>query len=200
MEANLAASEGRGVAPSPFAGAKWAVPTITWSFADSAGPAFAPFSGYIQAQYQSVVEQAVNAWAQVSGLHFQQVADSSNSDMRIGWGNFNTQDTGIIGLTSLEQINGNIESAIVRLENPGQDQLAASGSGSFAYTGTDANLYQTVLHEIGHALGLADTADRNSVMFAELGAGNTALDATDIRNIDALYQAGGSGYMGLQHR
>jgi hypothetical protein len=43
------------------------------------------------------------------------------------------------------------------------------------------------LHEIGHALGLADDADPNSIMYYGSGAQNRQLDATDITNITALY-------------
>jgi hypothetical protein len=52
------------------------------------------------------------------------------------------------------------------------------------------------LHEIGHALGLAVSTDPNSVMFPELGPSNTALDATDIANIDALYDPSAAAGLG----
>jgi hypothetical protein len=43
------------------------------------------------------------------------------------------------------------------------------------------------LHEIGHALGLAESSDPDSIMFPELGPENTALDASDLANIQMLY-------------
>ncbi len=55
------------------------------------------------------------------------------------------------------------------------------------YAGTDATFYQVALHEIGHALGLGDDSDPNSVMYYALGADNTTLDATDLAAIHQLY-------------
>lgn len=48
MEQNLAAAKGQATAPSPFDGAKWTTPVVTWSFANSPGSPAAPFSGYVQ--------------------------------------------------------------------------------------------------------------------------------------------------------
>ncbi len=190
MEQNLAAAKNQAPAPSPFEGAKWANAVITWSFADSPGSRSMPFSGYVQKQYQAGIEQAIQTWSKASGLEFEQVPGSSTTDIRIGWGNFDTQSSGIIGLTGGQSVGGQLQPGfIVRLENPGQDPFVSSGNG-FEYKGTDVTLYQLALHEIGHALGLADTSDPNSVMFANLGTTNRSLDATDIKNIGALYGSG----------
>ena len=44
-----------------------------------------------------------------------------------------------------------------------------------------------LMHEIGHALGLADNADPNSVMYYQsTGASNSTLNATDIAGTQAL--------------
>jgi predicted Zn-dependent protease len=200
MEQNLAAAENHTPAPSPFEGAKWANAVITWSFADSPGSRSMPFSGYVQKRYQAAIEAAIQTWSNASGLKFKQVSGSSTADIRIGWGNFNTQNSGIIGLTGSQVAGGQFQpGTIVRLENPAQDPIV-SGSGALEYAGTDVRLYQVALHEIGHALGLADTSDPNSVMFANLGTTNRSLDATDTRNIKTLYGSGsplGSGSSGV---
>jgi len=57
------------------------------------------------------------------------------------------------------------------------------------YSGTAATLEQVIQHEIGHALGLADDSDPNSIMYYELTANNPTLDSTDIAGIQALYAA-----------
>jgi hypothetical protein len=78
------------------------------------------------------------------------------------------------------------------LEDPNQTPLVAGADGQLTYSGADATLYQLALHEIGHALGLADSADPNSIMYYELGSGNQSLDATDLTNIASLYGNGGT--------
>lgn len=174
--------------PSPFEAAKWTDNVITWSFATGAGPSTAPFSGSISSQYQAVIEQAMQAWAKASGLTFEEVPASAASDIRIGWGSFDTTDSNVIGFTSGQSLGGQMQpGVIIRLENPAQTPLVAGAGGAPTYSGTGVELYQAALHEIGHALGLADNADPGSIMFAELGAANTALDLTDVANIRALY-------------
>jgi hypothetical protein len=200
MEQNLAAAKSHALGPSPFEGAEWANAVITWNFADSPGSRSMPFSGYVQKRYQAAIEAAIQTWSNASGLKFKQVSGSSTADIRIGWGNFNTQNSGIIGLTGGQVAGGQFQpGTIVRLENPAQDPIVSS-SGGLEYAGTDVQLYQLALHEIGHALGLADTSDPNSVMFANLGTTNRSLDATDTANIKTLYGSGsllGSGSSGV---
>ena len=180
-------------APSPFEGAKWSQPVITWSFATGSGPAGSPFSSTIQAQYQAAIEQAIQTWANATGLTFEEVPNSTASDIRIGWGEFDTADSGVIGLTSYQALAGQLRpGVIVRLEDPSQDAIVTGADGTLSYSGTDVSLYQVALHEIGHALGLSVSADPNSIMFPELGSANTTLDATDIADIETLYGPGGT--------
>lgn len=173
---------------SPFEAAKWTDKVITWSFASGPGTPTSPFSGSISSQYQAVIKQAVQTWAKASGLTFEQVSGSAASDIRIGWGNFGTAQSGVIGFTSGQIIGDQMQpGVIIRLENPAETALVSTAGSAFTYSGTDVGLYQAALHEIGHALGLADNADPHSIMFAELGAANTSLDLTDLANIKALY-------------
>jgi predicted Zn-dependent protease len=170
---------------------------ITWSFASGSGTSTSPISGSVQSQYQAVIERAIQTWAAATGLTFTQVPASAASDIQIGWGDFDTTSSGTVGYTSSAGDNaGQIQSVIVRLEDPAEDPLIAGIGGALTYSGTQTELYQVALHEIGHALGLAESSDPNSVMFPLLGPSNTSLDATDITDVDALYNptavAGGS--------
>jgi len=116
------------------------------------------------------------------------VPASAGANIQIGWGDFDTVNSGTIGYMSAAGGNfGQIQSVIVRLEDPAEDPLVAGSNGALVYSGTQTELYQVALHEIGHALGLAESSDPSSVMFPELGPTNTTLDASDITNIDALY-------------
>jgi predicted Zn-dependent protease len=156
--------------------------------ADLPGNAAAPFSGYMDSsQYTSEIKAAFAAWSAVTGLEFQEVADSSQTDIRLGWGDLNTQTTGAVGCTTYMQSGGVMQSGtVIELEDPSQDALV-SGADGLTYTGTQATLEQVLQHEIGHALGLAENADPNSIMNYDLTATNRTLDATDVNAIQALY-------------
>ena len=192
-----------------FEGQKWNSHTITWSLATSPGTAANPFSGYMGVAYEAAVQKAFQAWGAASGLTFVEVADSSQSDIRIGWGDFNTATSDVVGYTDYQARAGHISpNVIIRLEDPTQDALVAGDNGSLNYSGTEANFYQVLLHEIGHALGLADNNDANSVMYYQATGSNNTLDANDIAGMHTLYGAlsdaspgssGTSGDLSLQH-
>lgn len=177
---------------SPYEGAKWSNTTITWSLADApSDQASAPYSGYISGSYASQIAQAMNAWGQASGLTFVEVADSSTADVRVGWGTFNPTQTGVLGLTSFNANAGTLQAGVtVRLEDPTEDALVTGPNGQAEYAGTNASLYQVALHEIGHALGLADSPDPHSIMYYAASASDATLDQTDINNIQTLYSSG----------
>ena len=175
-------------------GAAWEVPiaadgsrTITWSFATSAGPVADPFSSYIGAQYQATFEQALQTWSDATGLTFKEVADSPDANIRVGFGDFDTGTSGILGYTDTNAVGGAQQSAIIRLEDPTETPLVSDLTGQSIYQGSEATLYQVALHEIGRALGFADNADPSSVMYAGASALNRSLDATDLAGAQILY-------------
>ena len=170
---------------SVYEGASWADKTITWSFA-SVSPGFS--EAITNSQEQTEVEQAFQAWAKASGLKFEEVATGTPADINVDFGDLNTASTNEIGLTTYKSQNGALEAGVqVQLEDPNETSLTTHASGQLAYANTDATFEQVALHEIGHALGLADNDIAGSIMNGVLGAGNQALDATDIANIQGLY-------------
>jgi predicted Zn-dependent protease len=177
--------------PILYEGARWSRGSaITWSIANRPGTADSPFNGYIESQYEPFVQQAFRAWAAASGLTFKQVSDSNQADIRLGWGDFNTSSTGIVGHTLCQAQSGEfLPGAIIRLENPSQVPLVAGAGNTLTYSGTNAMLHQIILHEIGHALGLADNDDPTSVMYYEATGTNNSLATNDVAGIRALYGA-----------
>ncbi|RXV73471.1 hypothetical protein D1006_14785 [Burkholderia stabilis] len=161
-------------------GARWSDPTVTWSLSSTNGT-------FDQAE-QRQVEQAFATWAAASGLQFVEVSSPSQADINIGWGNLNTSQTGAVGLTTYNSSKGVFSAGTqIQLESSTQDVLTAGSNGSLIYSGTDATFSQTVLHEIGHALGLAENADATSIMNYDLTSSNQTLDQTDRNAIQALY-------------
>jgi hypothetical protein len=146
-------------------------------------------SGFMGAAEEPAAEDAFNARAaQMPGVTFQEVADSSRSDIRIGFGDFDAANTGVVGLTGFNEANGQIETGtIVRVEDTAETALVLDDDGLDVYAGTDATLTQVLEHEIGHALGLGDNSDINSIMNYDLTSSNQTLDATDVAGISSLY-------------
>ena len=182
-----------------FEGPKWQPGPITWSFAEfnySIDDAQDKFSASMSAFYQTLVIRAVNEWSSVSGLIFTQVLDSQNvntpADIRIGFGDLDSVQTGTIGETETQSTRFFSADEIVRLEDPAQLALNDAGGDAFpgsnlTYAGTASTFYQVVLHEIGHALGLAHSTDPSAVMFKTATPDNRDLNATDVAGIRALY-------------
>jgi hypothetical protein len=184
----------------PYEGAKWnTASVVTWSIARTPGTADAPFTGYMGSQYETLVQRAFETWAAASGLKFQQVPDSTASDLRLGWGKFDTASTGIVGHTACQALAGEMmPNGIIRLEDPSQDALVSGPGNTLIYSGTTATLYQVTLHEIGHALGLADNDDPNSIMNFEATEQNSTLAGNDIAGIRRLYAASAHSVTALQ--
>nr|WP_233171887.1 matrixin family metalloprotease [Dyella sp. ASV21] len=169
---------------SVYENAAWADKTITWSFANS-GEGIS--KSITDSEQQAEVKQAFQAWAVASGLNFEEVATGSQADIEIGFGGLNTASTNEIGLTRYGKSGGNLASAVVELEDPSQAPLAKNGNGRLAYAETNATFEQVAMHEIGHALGLADTDVAGSIMNAVLGSANQAMGASDLANVQHLY-------------
>lgn len=177
-------------------GPVWRAGPITWSFASTTYPADQaqfPFSNPLSLipSAQAMVAQAVQDWASVSGLAFQQVTDTSDpnaaADIRIGFGTFNAAATQEIGQTRYSTGQFFNRDTIVRLEDPTEYPLVSVG-GSLVYGGPGGtSLYQVALHELGHALGLAHSSSPFDIMYPVATALNRALSVSDISGIRALY-------------
>lgn len=173
-----AASLGQGT--SLLEKAKWDSNVITWSMANDQETAEG-------GEYEADVKNAFATWAAASGLTFEEVSNSSPSDISIGFADLNTDSSGVIGYTSLKEHEGIMSKANIQLEDPTKNALITGSDGELIYARTDVDLSQVLLHEIGHSLGLAESTDSASVMYYELGAGNRILDHTDLAGINLLY-------------
>ncbi len=176
----LASANGTSTLGTELEGVRWAAGPVTWSFG----------STNFSSEEKAEIVRAFNAWAQVSGITFQEVSSSQTPDITLGFKSFDTASSGVLGFTSYTASNGTFQAGTsISLENPGETGFVAGSGGQLTYAGTGASFYQVVLHEIGHAIGLGDDSDQSSVMYYGAGSANQTLDQSDIEAAQLLYGA-----------
>lgn len=168
-----------------FEGPTWNSSTVTWSFASAGGSV----TSAIATPYQATIEAAIARWAQVSNLNFQQVSDTkAGVDIRIGWSSFSGSQIGETDYSYQAASSQTfVPGTVVLLEDPSIKAVGTSLTS--AYQGTSTTLFEVILHEFGHALGLDHSTDPLATMYPYLGPGNGDLDASDIAGIQTLYGA-----------
>lgn len=178
---------------TPTSGLTWAAPLgtatdpITWAFA---APGNATGLGTVTSaisdpNQQAAVTAGINEWAQVSGLHLEQVSNPTQANIQIGYG----EPSGLLGqdIWAYNPQTSQFTSDLVLLDDPADHPLT-SNNGQLTYA-DGVTLQQLATHETGVGLGLAegDGSDANSIMNHVLDASNQVPDAADIAAIDSLY-------------
>jgi len=171
---------GRGT----YVGSTWASNTITWS----AASASSLFSRQMSGVDVTTLQQAFTAWSQATGLKFQQVVDSTNANIRVGWSDLDTQASYTVGLTSMASSGSSFSSnSLIRIEDTNLDPLVTNSDGSITYTGSGATLLQVMMHEVGHALGLGDNTLTGSIDNFYLTTNNRSINTIDMQAVQSLY-------------
>ena len=136
----------------------------------------------------AAVTTAFNKWSQATGVTFTPVPYSTSgyasADLHVGFvsGLIKNNQLGLTGYA--EDKNGNYIANTVNsyLESP-EDSPVVNG----VYTDYGVSLNTALEHEIGHALGLGELPNSNSVMYEY--ATTQSISAGDVAGIDYLYSS-----------
>lgn len=136
------------------------------------------------ARIRAAVEAAFKLWSDVTPLTFLEAAAGATPDIAIG---FYAGDHG-----DGSPFDGP-STVLAHAFYPGSSGLA--GDVHFddaelwgdAAAGSSVDLLTVAAHEIGHALGLAHSTIRSSLMFPTYSGPHRALDADDVAGIQSLY-------------
>lgn len=147
----------------------------------------------LPAQFRPLLIDAEQYWEAFANIHFNDVTNnasaSRNADIQVGVEKFHPNSTAIFGDTPIRFIGNDINPPImVAIEDPTETPVTQLPDGDFAYQGNQGTVFQYLVHELGHALGLAhNTTDPTSIMAPNATPNNTLIDLTDAAAISGLY-------------
>jgi hypothetical protein len=155
------------------------------------------FSVGFPSEFLPLVDAAMSSWENVANIDFIRVRDAVTvsdivPDIRIGVSAFASNPTTMefIGYTSYRvSVDTYITpGAMVTIEDPVEHPVQALPNGDYQYAGLETTVFQTLLHELGHAIGLDHNFDDpSSIMYPVLGSSNPTLTASDVEEIRSIY-------------
>ena len=133
-----------------------------------------------------IVRQAFDAWQEVCGLTFEEVALNESPDFSIAWRFGNHADGSVFDGPSNTLAHaffpppcGGPNSGAMHFDEAETWTEVGSGNGIV--------LLQVAIHEIGHLLGLSHSDDENAIMFPYYSPDRVNLTQDDIDGVRELY-------------
>ena len=156
-----------------------------------------PFTHSLPQEFVPLLQAAEDTWELYANIKFINVPDApsigQSADIRVGMASLWEPTTRTIGTTlrNYNPINDKfLPDKLVRIEDPTGLPVTRLPNGDYRYNGSEATVFQDLLHELGHALGLAHNLnDPTSIMSSLAGSNNPLPDAQDIAGIQAIYGA-----------
>lgn len=148
-------------------------------------------SGLTPAQWQGEMLRAFQTWSAVSNLNFGLVGDGGQAvgtagrlqaDTRFGDIRVSARplDQSVLAITTPPGYTSETRAGDIVLNSNFQFSTGSNKTGKY-------DLYTVMLQEVGHAIGLDNSADLTSVMSSLYAGKKTALAATDLTAVQQLY-------------
>jgi hypothetical protein len=140
--------------------------------------------------WQNVILQAAQVWAAQTNVNFAVIADNGAP---MGGGQLE-QGSYYIGDVRVGGFNmGSSPIAQTYMPPQGNNYSVAGdmqfNTGDSFNIGSDIDLFTVAAHEMGHALGLGESSDPSSLMYASYNGMKSGLNSDDIAGIQAIYGA-----------
>jgi Matrixin len=156
-----------------------------------------PFTNPFPPEFRPLLRAAEDTWELYANIKFIDAPDApsigQSADIRVGTALLWEPTLGSIGLTTgpyNPTSDKFLPEQLVRIEDKAHTLVTRLPDGDYQYNGGQGTVFQDLLHELGHALGLDHNPnDPNSVMSPGLGPNNPLPDAQDIAGIQAIYGA-----------
>jgi len=142
--------------------------------------------------FAQVVERALRVWSETGRVGFERAAGGP-AQLRFAWDDGSDPEHSPFGRdTSVALTRGTAQGPTHGIG--GACEVLFDGTRAWSVSGgADVDLYQTAVHEIGHALGLGHSEDERSVLYPQRENGRTVLGLADLAGIHTLYGGGISG-------
>ena len=160
------------------------------------------FDNLLSSQDLNLLVAAAHVWEFAANVHFNFLPDvpeggtQQPADVRVGLADINKAlnqpNMTFVGDTEYNWDANNkfLPDNLVNIEDPNETKTTQLSDGDQQYNGTTATMFQSMIHELGHTLGLDHNPnDPNSIMNPNLSSKNPFPDNNDVAALQSLYGA-----------